>query len=486
MHFARVLPIVGPLLAQRRVAVVGFPAAAPLVRYLAASGVGCWAWAAEPLERDALAQELRAQHGEALPLDVISLPRTGWAEAVDALAPDLLIVVGGGEGVGALGGRVPLLFASPPTRLAPCHALTLFPDDPLPALPPFPATALHGWETAAPLVASLARGVLLRDTPHARPDLASLWQEGGRWFTFGAPLDPFGVSVAPLAAGPEETLHPAPVFATPWRRRGALLVAGLGSLGSVAALALAGDVETMVIADPERVDAFNPVRQAYPVAAIGQPKAQALAHALHAAGVREVVALEEALTDERAVQALVAEHGIMAGLVVTGTSADFALSRGLRAGGVPHVVGRCYPRARYWEAMLIDGAHGPTLGDLRGHLLLGPTPALTPEQRAAYSDAGALEAEPATLIESGWAAAWLARLLVQLLAPPGLRERWFLDLAANAQPCLLGGIHTEETPDGPAYGIALPGAVRALGLGEIRRQVLGVGCWVLGAGERRG
>jgi hypothetical protein len=92
---------------------------------------------------------------------------------------------------------------------------------------------------------------------------------------------------------------------------------------------------------------------------------------------------------------------------------------------------------------------------------LGPLPSPTPEQRAAYSDLGALEAEPATLIESGWAAAWAARLASQLLCPVGLRERWLLDLISNRQICLVGGAVVEPTPSGPAYAIDLPGQIYA-------------------------
>ena len=168
---------------------------------------------------------------------------------------------------------------------------------------------------------------------------------------------------------------------------------------------------------------------------------------------------------------MITNYDIAAALVVTGTLADFALARALRACDVPHVVGRCYPRARYWEAILVDGRRGPALSDLRGQVSPGPTAPPTPEQIATYSDAGALEAEPATLIESGWAANWLARLTSQLLAPPGLREGWLLKLLATAQTCLIGGVGVEATPVGPAYGITHPGLIRAWGQTEIRPRV---------------
>ena len=152
---------------------------------------------------------------------------------------------------------------------------------------------------------------------------------------------------------------------------------------------------------------------------------------------------------------------IGAALVATGTSADFAIARGLRACGIPHVVARCYPRALYWEAIVVDGMHGPAFDDIRGYVAPGPVAAPTPEQVAAYSDAGALEAEPATLVESGWAAAWAARLAAQSLLPQGMRERWFLELVVSSYVCLVGGVSVQHTPYGPAYGVSWPGQIHA-------------------------
>ncbi len=421
---------------------------------------------------------MRAQHGPALNLDVATLSPQAWAAQVRCDPPDLIIGVGlPAEWRRALDAAraagVPALLVAPPTFERPCRACSVFPGDDLGLA--LRLTALEsgvgavseppdpwGWATAAPLCAGLARAILLRLTPYRREDLEASWATGRRVLTLGGGADPLDVRWSAPAETPDARRAPA-VFRTPPARRGRLLVVGLGSLGSVAATYLAPYVVGMVIVDPDRVDAYNPVRQAYPLAAVGQPKAQALGTGLQAAGLGDVVALEEALTDERQVANLVARYGITAALVVTGTAADFTVARALRACDVPHIVGRCYPRARYWEEILVDGQRGPALADLRGHLHLGPTPAPTPEQIAAYSDAGALEAEPATLVESGWAAAWMARLTAQLLAPPGLRERWLLDLLAAGRTCLIGGVGVERTADGPAYGITRPGEIRAWG-----------------------
>ncbi len=524
-HFSRVTPIVGESLRRTRVALIGLPAAAPLVACLAACGVGRWLWADSGDGSDeTLRTGLVAQHGPALGLDATTRPPAAWLDALRHDPPDLVVAVGGGARPAlqaAAAARIPALFVSPPTHTSPCQAVSLFPGDDLTVVldalsspisrentPPFssrgehprvrtglasvgrhlPGTARQGrwgvpysslqdvlsspapwdWLTVAPLCAGLARAMLLRGGAHQRADLEELWAAGARRLTVGAADHPLEVTWSPIhPAGKAPDRAPA-AFRTPPARRGSLLIVGLGSLGSVAALPLAPHAAGLVIADPDRVDAHNPVRQAYPLAAVGEAKVQALGRTLQKAGAQNVIPLRTALSDERPVTELVERHDITAALVVTGTAADYAIARALRARDVPHVVGRCYPRARYWEAILVDGHRGPALGDLRGHLHLGPSPPLTPEQIAAYSDAGALEAEPATLIESGWAAAWMARLTAQFLAPAGLRERWFLELLASERVCLVGGVGVEPTPAGPAYHISRPGEIRAWARQEIR------------------
>lgn len=446
-HFARVQPIVGQSLTQRRVAVWGMPEAEAVVRFLAASGVARWWW---PRADAAFERRLAAQHAGALRLEI-------WRDGatLHLADPDLLIGIGTGvqpawQAAQAMGR--PALLAQLPSLTRPCTLCCYFPgESPAPPLPDWAAEPLDrwGWRCAAPLVAGVARAMLLRGTPYERPDLAQAWASGQYQLCFD--------SLAP----------PAP-FQSPPGQRGTILLAGLGSLGSVAALALAGEGPAFLLADPDRVDPYNPVRQGYLPAQIGQLKAEALRDTLYSQGSAQVEALPEALRDAQQVGALLDEYGIGAALVATGTSADFVIARALRARDIPHVVGRCYPRARYWEAIVVDGADGPAFDEIRGHLRLGPTPPPTPEQRAAYSEAGALEAEPATLIESGWAALWMARLIRQCLTPAGLRERWFLQLLHDQTLCLIGGVGVEPTEVGPAYGVARPGEIHAWGRAQIR------------------
>lgn len=393
-HFARILPIVGTTLMQKKVAVIGFPAAEPVVRYLAANGVRRWVWVGEDrLTLEILLNTLKAQHGAALPLEIAiySLPTEGI---------DVVVAIGAaqwetGEHL-AERWNVPLL--------------------------KFPELSGWAWESTAPQVALQIRNHLLGQTP-------------------------FELHIEPISP-----------FMTPTDRRGRVLIAGLGSLGSIAALHLAPYVNTLVLADPDCVDPYNPVRQAYPLRMVGQNKAEALSE-LVKRNVPERVALPVALEDEAMVADIVQQHNISAALVVTGTNADYAIARTLQAAGIPHVVGRCYPRARYWEGIVVE-AGIPTFEDIRGHLFVGPAPAPTPEQQRAYSDIGTLEAEPATLIESGWAAVWMARLLWQVIQPPSLREMWFLHHLAARSTCFIGGLHVEVTDYGAAYGIERVGQIQ--------------------------
>jgi molybdopterin/thiamine biosynthesis adenylyltransferase len=196
----------------------------------------------------------------------------------------------------------------------------------------------------------------------------------------------------------------------------------------------------LVLVDPDRVERVNLVRQAYSHHQLGQSKAVALAQALEAAypglTCEPVVA---SLCNESDVAELIRKHGVTAALIATGTHADFAIARGLRAEAIPHVVGRCYTRGRFWEGIVVDGAAGPSYEQVRRAAVAGPPAAPTPEEIASYGAVGELAGEPATAMETEWAALWLARLMAQMMAPAGLRERWLLHYGAGAGSWRVGG-----------------------------------------------
>lgn len=460
MHFARIEPIVGDALRRVRVAVLGLPLAAPLVEYLAACGVAHWLWDGVTADHTALAESLHTKHGAALGLR--------WQPFNDEPC-DLIIGVGTAVNLAATIAQrhgAAALLIHPPTTTRACAVRVMLPDDDTQQTAAFlanvePHVMLNhpAWHTSAYGCAGIARAILLRLTPFGRLDLNQRWQQGDCELYFDAPDEPLQVWQTPPT--------PQATFLSPTMRRGTALIAGVGSLGSVATHELAPWLERCVVLDDDHVESTNPVRQAFSQADIGKLKVHALQESLGSVGVG-VIPINQALRDETQISRVIQQYQPDVAIIATGTNADFAYARACRMADVPHIVARCYPRARFWEAIVVDGAHGASLSDIRGRVLFGAEPDPTPEQRAAYSDAGALEAEPATIIESGWAAAWVARLARQMLAPPGLRERWMLELLAQGRTCLLGGVAVEQTAHGVAYGITQPLQIRALGVAMIR------------------
>ena len=218
----------------------------------------------------------------------------------------------------------------------------------------------------------------------------------------------------------------------------------------MAAQQLAPWVERLVLVDPDHVELANLVRQAYGYHQVGKPKAMALAQSLCAAVPGLVCEpIVASLTNEDQVTELIQAYGVTAALVTTGTAADFAIARGLRAAAITHVVGRCYARARFWEGIvvdspLLDGIEGPSYEQVRREVAAGPIPLPTPEEVAAYGAVGELIGEPATAMETGWAALWLARLTAQMMTPMTLREGWLLARLAAGATCFIGGVVAEE------------------------------------------
>lgn len=485
--FVRVRPLVGEALERCEVLVAGSPAAGALVDYLAACGVQRWVAVAGDAWMDEAVARVGVRYGEAVERamrvvdSVDASSGVGVALVVDdaALARELPVTL-------------TRLAIFTPTAQQPCCVMLalpgetfVFPDLTIEGAschqpsskPPrgFPAsrkvsTANSGegeswdWLTAAPLVALAARSLLLQGTPFAMATWEAAWARGVRAYCVGGADDPTRAAWdAPVVA--EDS-----VYRTPLAQRGTLLVVGLGSLGSVAAQMLAPWVERLVLIDPDVVEMPNLVRQAYSHGQLGEAKAVALANALQAAHPGLVcLPVVAALTDEEGVREIIEAHAVTAALVTTGTHVDFAITRALRAAEIPHVAGRCYARARFWEGIVVDGAAGPSYEQVRRQVAVGPTPAPTPEEVAAYGAVGELVGEPATAMECGWAAMWLARLMAQMMTPVALREGWLLARLATDATCFVGGLVVEQSveQEGLAYGVRVPGEVHAWTVAEV-------------------
>jgi hypothetical protein len=382
-----------------------------------------------------------------------------------------------------------------------------------PAALPSDSPAWHAWTEANGIAALLAKALLTHGTPYAAPDLDRLlWRERRTAVILGRAAWPWAIQYVNLATAGRRPARDQESGTRDQSRRAArrpprsALVVGCGSLGSLVArdLAASGAVRDLALLDGDVVGPANPVRQFFHAAQVGQPKVVALARNLadlrapgatwaegesalgpgrvltQAAG--HITALPYAATADRA--GLVAFRRMLRALrpsvvvLATGSQDDYALARALRRLNIPHVVGRCYPRARYFEAIVVDGRRGPCFGCLRGHLYTGPTPPPTPEEALRYDRPpapGELQAEPATVVESGRAADVLARLAAALAQPRRAHPGWMTDLLASEQTCLIGGLTAQPVAGEPgaawAYGVALPGQVVAFGTA----QVLGSG-----------
>ncbi len=467
---ARVRPLVGDVLQQRTVALLGAPAAL-VVEYLAACGVQRWVIAAGNAWMDAVVARLRARFGASWPIVVTVVPSPA---AIDA---DLVVIVDDGALARRLPATYPRLAIFTPQSGQACRAYVAwagerFDAEVCPGLTTVASerTDVVGagwdWACAAPLVALWARAILLQETAYAMSSWDAARVQRHRAYTIGSAHDPtrarWDTEVGAAAQ--------APSYRAPVRPRGTLLIAGVGSLGSVAACALAPHVARLVLVDPDRVEPPNLARQAFTRCQVGMAKADALAQTL--GDQVAVIPVVDALHDERQVGALLRTYEATAVLVTTGTQADFAIARAAQAAGIAHVVGRCYARARYWEGVVVDAAHGdgyatPVYAEVRRQVALGPIPMPTPEEMAAYGAPDALVAEPATGMETGWAAQWLARLTAQMMLPATLREGWLLARLAAGATCFVGGLVVEQVGAERAYGVHVPGEVHAWSGAEI-------------------
>lgn len=475
--FARIRPVVGDLLQDRTVAVIGSPAAEVLVEYLAACGVQRWQILAGNAWMGAMASELRGRYGDGFDINV-SVANS----AAEMGGGDLALVVDDAAMACDLPRALPRLAIFTPTHNRPAYARLALPGETfdfdtsfdLRSYPDQPVQHGWDWRTAAPLMALCARALLLRGTVYAMATWENAWARGVREYTVGDSHTPTSTAwCAPVDEGLGATR-----YQTPRQRRGTLLIAGVGSLGSVAARHLAPWVERLVLVDADHVEVTNLVRQHYTHDQVGKPKAVALAASLSTGvSVPELVPVVAALTDDAQVAALMRHYDVTAALVTTGTHADFAIARAAHAADIPHVVGRCYARARFWEAIVVDGAQvgaaeGPSYEQVRRAVAVGPTPAPTPEEIAAYGAVGELAGEPATAMETGWAAMWLARLMTQMMTPTALREGWLLARLAAGATCFVGGVVVEMGAEGAAYGVRVPGEIHAWSAAEIDSRML--------------
>ncbi len=295
---------------------------------------------------------------------------------------------------------------------------------------------------------------------------------------------PFAVSEAP----PPQPPPPARA-----RLEGAhLLVVGCGSVGSEAVRLLAPSGARLSLVDGGRVSIFNPHRQWFGAEEVGELKARALARRL-GPGTR-ALALELTPGTLARLEELLERDSPAAVLLATGTSAHALAAPLLWRRRIPHLAACAYPRARFFELVLVSPEERtPCLACLRdGALDRGPEPALPVDDelgRFLYEELAPgererrwheLVAEPATPIETGRIADLAARCLCELALPAGERSPWLRRLSAEGTTCLIGGNQVLAEGGELAYGIRYPGQVVRLGLGDLRSASGRACCGVCG------
>lgn len=495
-YYSRIEPVLGQGLVGKLVACAGLDACSPLVEMLAGCRLHRLAWV-EPVKEGEQARQLEQTLRHHNHLE----QRWEFKGFSPEQVPDLLLVGGrvrtmleGLELAEAL--QIPALFfgALPPAFRCKAFTLVCRPGMNLEKerrfLESLPEVEALPEMEALTLVAAVAKALLLKGTAYSRQDYDYLFDELGRnLLLMGNEEWPWQVRFT----RPDEkvkSLENSEVVVTPsvvplQLKSKRVAIFGCGGLGSLIAKEFSRNgVEHFSLVDGGKVNIFHPVRQFFHSWQVGQAKVYALAENLLESGVtyhhlpaatgqprlyqgsKTIAAYKLKLKDNWLDSLAKLVKGIKPDLVVvaTGTDLDYYLAQALQRAGYPYLVARCYPRARYFEIIFcLPDEPLPCFDCLRGHLYLGPQASLTEEEQARYEPARAitLEAEPATLVETYRAAAVTSQIGLQMLRAE--RAGWFQALVGEGQNCLIGANQTEQTAEGWAYGLRLPGQIAAFG-----------------------
>lgn len=354
-------------------------------------------------------------------------------------------------------------------------------------------------------MANIVKAILLEGTAWERGDIMSLLYSGKRTLLLAHPEWPWVSRYVDMTCEQEYQWFLNIVTAREkFSRQGGIagktiLIVGLGSLGSIAADHFRILGCTVIGIDGKEISIHNPVRQLYGTARIGQSKAFALAQML---GVSSAVTMYDALgicpTIETSSRIEVQRKGrkfigiradvfdsregsaffqgvldeFAPDLVILATShqAEYRMADLCREKNIPHIIGRCYNRARWFEITNVDGQKGPCFGCLQGHLYKGVQPSLTEEQLARYDisadDENALQAEPATRVDTARCADSLSRFALQFLQEKNSRAAWFSRMLEEERTCMIGGNCAEYNAEMSdwSFGVLTPGGTALYGV----------------------
>lgn len=364
------------------------------------------------------------------------------------------------------------------------------------------------WIDLSNQMVNIAKAILLEGTEWERSDIMSLLRSGKTTLLMAHPEWPWvsryvdimneqdgqwflDIVTSKFNANEQATIQGKTV-----------LIVGLGSLGSVA-----GDHFRMlgcnvIGIDGKDVSIHNPVRQLYGTEHIGDDKAFALASILgknYAAGLaylpgicgisatkdgnrmiyersgaRKFVGIKSDVCDSRDgsefFRTILDEFQPDLVVLATAHPAEYRMADLCRQKNIPHVIGRCYNRARWFEITSVDGESGPCFGCLQGHLYKGAQPSLTEEQLARYDMAGdeanKVQAEPATRVDTARCADSMARFSFQLLQDKAHQAPWFARMLQEERTCMIGGNYAERNiASGEwSFGVTSPGGVALYGV----------------------
>ena len=533
-YYNRVRPLLGDAFFQSKIAVWGLDLGYLAAEALARTGIKRQVWFDSGETSRAFCRSLGWQHqdktqGEALRqhCEARNVEQRGWAlqclpldvqqlrQSFAAAAPALLLARGdddaGEVARAALDHGVPLVMTfTPASSPVGCVHVVWVPDssaDPAAVVRACEALAglprrdlnrasehLDGLE-ARSMALSLAKWILLRGGPDARPDLEEPLVERGRCLVMrGTPEWPWAVHFArpgsgliPRLRGRAMTYRP-PLSLVPHRR---LLVFGLGTASLLCAEAgLLFD--QMVFVDCKDVSRFNPVRQIYGTEDVGQPKPETLVkilarrlepgarwstsedgpikftrtadRALGAVNLRISEGSRQSL--DRLDQLLDLFKPTMA-VVGMGRSKDdnFTATAELRRRNILHVTPTAFPSVTHFKHIVTDGISGPCYDCLQGHLPLdgGAGPTLQPEAREMFYGG----TQPATLAETYPSAHSLLRLVHDLSLPRPARPVYIMRELAGERNCFVGSNRVEQNDAGWLYGLDQPMSMVTYGVADL-------------------
>ncbi len=350
----------------------------------------------------------------------------------------------------------------------------------------------YDWQDLNNQIANIAKALLLRGTPFQREDIERLIGAGKRTLFLQHPSWPWVNAFLDLHNSAEDTAWLqesldtgglAAVEDVDFRDKTVLII-GLGSLGSLIAEHFARKRSSIVGIDFKEVSLFNPVRQIYGTEHVGMQKSIALSKILTdkmsspmVAGEKKTfIGFDKEIENSEAGEAFMdmiinAYHPDLI-VLATAHPSEVMVTDLARRRGIPHIVTKCYPRARWFEITVVDPFEGPCFSCLQSRLYTGAAASLTEEQIAAYTTDDTdhmLQAEPATRIETGRCVDIAARLGSQLMQEYEDRAPWFNRMLEEQRTCLIGGNYSEyrqsEQGDGEwTYGVEVPGAVALYGV----------------------